>query len=133
MNKAFVREPEPAEPRCPAHEGCDGIGTPVTRMTLLAHLPEDNAQSFAESSYYCGNPNCQIVYFDAWGTTVLKTALRSLAYPKSPTAPVCPCFGITAQEIREDGGGGKLPTTRLGRGAPNAPGVPADPVVGPCT
>ena len=112
MNKAFVKDPEPAEPRCPAPDGCEGIGTPVTRTTLLAHLPEDTARSFAESSFHCGNPNCEVVYFDAWGTTALKPALRSLAYPKNPTAPVCPCFGISAREIREDAEAGRKDRVR---------------------
>ena len=112
MNKAFVREPEPTEPRCPAPEGCDGFGTPVTRRTLLAQLPQDTARSFSESAYYCPNPGCQVAYFDAWGTSVSKTALRSLTYPKSPTAPVCFCFGITAEQIRKEAEAGRKDRVR---------------------
>ncbi len=112
MNKAFVRDPEPAEPRCPAPEGCDGIGVPVTRKTLLAQLPHDTAERFAETSYYCRNPHCPVAYFDQWGISVKRTELRSLAYPKSPTAPVCSCFGVNEEEIREDAESGRKDRVR---------------------
>ncbi len=112
MNKAFVRDPEPGEPRCPAPDGCGGIGTPVTHKTLLAQLPRDSAERFAESSYYCPNPSCGVAYFDLWGTSAARTDLRILAYPKSPAAPVCSCFGITEEEIREDAEAGRKDRVR---------------------
>lgn len=103
MNRAFVKESEPAEPRCPKTAGCEGIGVPVTRRTLLAHVPESSAKTLAGSScHYCPNPGCPVAYFDAWGASVPSTELRRPAYPKSLTAPVCSCFGITAQEVREE-------------------------------
>tara|TARA_B100000686_G_C16305451_1_gene720585 strand:- start:20 stop:472 length:453 start_codon:yes stop_codon:yes gene_type:complete len=102
MNKAFVKEPEQADPRCPAPQGCEGIGTPVTRKTLLAQAPEDAAQDFSDSCFYCPNPSCQVAYFDIWGKCISRDIVRTLAYPKSPTAPICSCFGLTAQEVRED-------------------------------
>lgn len=101
MNKAFVKDPEPGEPRCPPPAGCAGIGVPVTRATLLAQLPGDVARRFADSACYCPSPSCEVAYFDAWGTVASRDALRRQAYPKSPAAPVCACFGITAGEIRE--------------------------------
>ncbi len=112
MNKAFVRDPEPAEPRCPEPEGCGGIGIPVSRKTLLAQLLPDAADRFAETCYYCQNPGCPVAYFDSWGTFVATTALRNLAYPKSPTAPVCPCFGISEEEIREEAIAGRKERVR---------------------
>ena len=107
MNKAFVRDPEPTEPRCPTPAGCGGIGTPVTRKTLLAHLSEESAKDLSESPYYCPNPNCQVAYFDLWGMTAPSTALQTACYPKNPTAPVCPCFGVTVEKIRSEAEAGR--------------------------
>ena len=107
MSKAFTRDPEAAEPRCPPPEGCGSAGIPVTRKTLLAQLPESLARAFSESAYYCPNPRCIVAYFDAWGTQAPATALRRTSYPKSPAAPLCSCFGITASEIREDAEAGR--------------------------
>ncbi len=102
MSRAFIKEPEPEVPRCPAPAGCGGIGVPVSRKTLLAQLPESVARAFAESAYYCGNPSCPVGYFDAWGTQAPANLLRRQTYPKNPAAPLCSCFGITADAIREE-------------------------------
>ena len=53
-----------------------------------------------------------MAYFDLWGTSAARTDLRILAYPKSPTAPVCSCFGITEEEIREDAEAGRKDRVR---------------------
>lgn len=106
MSRAFIKEPEPEVPRCPSPAGCGGMGVPVTRKTLLAQLPENVARGFAASAYYCGNPSCPIAYFDVWGTQTPVSMLRSQSYPKSPEAPLCSCFGITADAIREEAGNG---------------------------
>jgi hypothetical protein len=103
MNKAFTREPEPAEPRCP----CGALGVPVGRRTLLAQLPEGLARAFAESAYYCQNARCPVAYFDAWGTQAPASVLRRPSHPKSPTSPLCSCFGITAGAIREEAEAGR--------------------------
>ena len=102
MSKAFTRESEPEGPRCPVPAGCGGIGVPVSRKTLLSQLPETVARSFAESAYYCPSPSCPVAYFDAWGARAPASILLRPAYPKSPAAPLCSCFGITAEAIREE-------------------------------
>ena len=107
MSKAFTREPEPEGPRCPVPEGCGGVGVQVSRKTLLAQLPENVARGFAGSAYYCGNPHCQVGYFDAWGTQVPASLLLRPSSPKNPTAPLCSCFGITADAIREEAEAGR--------------------------
>jgi hypothetical protein len=107
MNKAFVKDPEPLEPRGPSAGGCDGMGVPVSRKTLLAQLPLEAARRFSESAFYCPNPACDVAYFDTWGTTVSRSLLRTPAYPKSATAPICSCFGITAAEIEADAEAGR--------------------------
>jgi hypothetical protein len=108
MNKAFTREPEPAEPRC----ACGAIGVQVTRKTLLAQLPGDLARAFSESAYYCQNPRCAVGYFDAWGTQAPASVLRRPSYPKDPAAPLCSCFGITAEAIREEAEAGRKDLVR---------------------
>jgi hypothetical protein len=112
MNKAFTREPEPAEPRCPAPAGCGALGIPVGRKTLLAQLPDDLARAFGETAYYCPTPGCPVGYFDGWGAQAPASALRRPSYPKSPTSPVCPCFGITARAIREEAEAGRKDLVR---------------------
>ena len=112
MNKAFVREAEAAEPRCPEPAGCGGLGISVTRKTLQKQLPEGFIGNFSESAFYCPNPRCKVAYFDSWGATAPRSELRALTYPKSSTAPVCPCFGITAEEIREDAAAGRRERVR---------------------
>jgi len=112
MNKAFTREPEPVEPRCPPPAGCGSIGMPVGRKTLLAQLPEELARAFSESVYYCQNPRCPVAYFDAWGTQAPASVLRLPSYPKSPTAPLCSCFGITAEAIRDEAEAGRKDLVR---------------------
>ena len=107
MNKAFVRDPEPAAPRCPAPAGCGGIGAPVTRKTLLAQISEDSAKDFSESSYYCPNPNCAVAYFDLWGITAPSASLNTSCYPKNPTAPICPCFEVSVEKIRTEAEAGR--------------------------
>ena len=107
MSKAFTRDPEPEEPRCPPPAGCGASGMPVGKKTLLAQLPESLARAFSESAYYCPNPRCNVAYFDAWGTQAPANAIRRTSYPKTPTAPLCSCFGITAEQIREEAKAGR--------------------------
>lgn len=102
MSRAFIKEPEPEDPRCPLPAGCGGPGMPLGRKTLLAQLPEDVARTFAESAYYCGNDSCPVAYFDAWGAQAPASMLRCQAYPKNAAAPLCSCFGITAEAIRAE-------------------------------
>ena len=101
VNRAFVKEPEQGEPRCPQPDGCGGFGLRVTRKTLLAHLPASTVENLGESTYFCPTPSCPVAYFDTWGTTVPCSALESPPYAKNPDAPVCACFGVTAEAIRE--------------------------------
>jgi len=112
MNKAFVREPEPVEPRCPAQDGCGSLGTPVTRRTLESQLVAEEAAKFSESAFYCANPHCEVAYFDAWGTSAPRSALRTAAYPKCVSAPLCSCLGISSDEIRREAEAGRKERVR---------------------
>ena len=112
MNKAFVKAPEQADPRCPTPNGCGGIGSPVSRKTLEAQVSEEAVRDFSESCFYCPNPSCDVAYFDLWGKTISREKLKTQAYPKNPTAPVCACFGMTAQEVRADAEAGRRDRVR---------------------
>ena len=99
MNKAFVREPDDPDPRCPR---CELLGRSVARITLAAHLPPEAVPLLSDAAYYCANPRCPVAYFDASGTEVGVELLHNPAYPKDPAAPVCRCFNIMAEEIERD-------------------------------
>jgi hypothetical protein len=99
MSRAFMRDPEPGEPRCPS---CGALGEPVGARTLEAQIPAAARAALGAAAFYCENPACRIAYFTAWGASVPDGPLNSPAYPKNPEAPVCPCFGIPAGEVLAD-------------------------------
>ena len=94
-----MREAEPEEPRCPV---CTALGDPVGAATLEAHVSAADRAALGDRAYYCANSTCALAYFNGWGTTIPRERLIAPAYPKDPAAPICPCFGITAAEIRAD-------------------------------
>ena len=99
MSRAFVKDPEPGEPRCPS---CGSLGEAVGAPTLEAQIPPDARSLLGAAVFYCENPACRTAYFNAWGASVPDARLKSAAWPKNPDAPVCPCFGTTADEILAD-------------------------------
>lgn len=101
MSRAFVKEAEEHDPRCPAPDGCGGIGQPVADTTLVAQLGAEAAAHFHAQAFYCPDPHCPVAYFDGFGTRVPSTALKTHAWPKHAGAPVCACFGVTAEQIEE--------------------------------
>lgn len=99
MNKAFIRETDEPEPRCP---GCGTLGVTVSWNTLRANLPEARAGTLGEFVWYCQTPRCAVAYYDSAGLTVGVEHLRQRAYPKHTEAPICSCFGVTAEQIEAD-------------------------------
>lgn len=99
MNKAFVKEEESTQGRCPR---CDSPGVTVRQETLAAHLPPALLQNLTETAYFCPYAKCDVVYFDQFDRTVEKGALSIPIYPKDPDAPICGCFGLTRDEIEQD-------------------------------
>lgn len=99
MNKAFVREPDTSEVLCPK---CGAAGVSVMRMTLEAHVPPEVRRALAASAYFCSTPKCPVAYFDAFEACVLADALVRPVYPKDPSAPLCPCFVITIDDVEAD-------------------------------
>jgi hypothetical protein len=101
MNKAFVRDPEPGDPRCPPPRGCDNLGVRVTDEALAVQLPAHVRRRLGDT-YFCPSPHCPVVFFDTLDEVVVADELERRFYPKEPAAPVCACLGITAEDIRED-------------------------------
>ena len=99
MNKAFVKESDDPHDHCPS---CGAIGTTVQAETLEAHLKPELRSGLAESAYFCPTPTCDIAYFDQFEQTILVEDLSSPIYPKDPTAQICPCFGLTCEDIEAD-------------------------------
>lgn len=109
MSRAFIRESEQAEPTCP---GCGTPGDGVGPVTLAVHLPPDARAALGEKAYYCVNPGCPTAYFNGWGTAVASDRLITPAYPKNPEGPICPCFGLTADDVLADARDGRKERVR---------------------
>ncbi len=117
MSRAFIREPEPAEPRCP---GCKGPGEPVGLPTLEALLAPEDRAALGGAAFYCGDPACANAYFTAWGATVPAGRLRQTAHPKDPAGPICPCTGLTAADVVADAREGRKDRVRALRDRPES-------------
>lgn len=99
MNKAFVRDPDMTEERCPR---CGAIGHSVQRTTVEAHVQTGCATRIAGVANFCPNPRCTVAYFDMFERTLTVDELLRPIYPKDPLAPICVCFGLTTADIAED-------------------------------
>ncbi|WP_437229696.1 hypothetical protein SH661x_001577 [Planctomicrobium sp. SH661] len=100
MNKAFVREPDDdGRAYCPR---CGSLGTPVTAAPLEAHILPAARGKLGQTAWFCSYPPCQAAYFDQLGGLVTTDELQAPIYPKSPDAPICPCFHFTIEEIEAD-------------------------------
>lgn len=100
MNKAFVREPEPdGKAYCPR---CAALGSTVGKETLDALVVAAARPRVGDSAWFCGFPRCDVAYFDLFHGVIAVQDLVAAVYPKDPTAPICPCFGFTMDEIEAD-------------------------------
>ncbi|MEZ6063278.1 MAG: hypothetical protein R3C19_23265 [Planctomycetaceae bacterium] len=100
MNKAFVREPEPdGRAFCPR---CGSLGTPVSKPTLDGHISAVSRQQLGDTAWFCAFPTCDVAYFDLFERLASVDDLQSAVYPKSPSAPICACFGFTLDDIEAD-------------------------------
>ena len=99
MSRAFIKESEQADPRCP---GCGALGEQVGASTLQAHLPADACVTVGDKAFYCVNSECPVAYFNAWGVSVPRDRMKGTAFPKDPAAPICSCFGLTASDVVAD-------------------------------
>jgi hypothetical protein len=103
MNKAFVREPDLSDPLCPQ---CGSTGDAVEWETIVSLVQPSvlapTAPITRDAAYYCPLAACAIVYFDSLGRSISRESLNRPAYPKSQKAPICPCFGLTTDDIDRD-------------------------------
>lgn len=99
MNKAFVREPDVTEVRCPR---CGAPGIAALRAAFETHVPVDVRRAMAASAYFCATPTCSVAYFDAFEAVVEAGSLTRPIYPKDSAAPLCACFGLTLDDVEDD-------------------------------
>lgn len=99
MNKAFVRDSDNDEIRCPL---CGAAGRSVPESALVAYLPDHVRQRLGQAVYFCDTPICEAVYFDAVEDYARVSELLQPCYPKDPDAPLCTCFGLTRDDIEQD-------------------------------
>jgi len=99
MNKAFVREPDTTEVLCP---DCGAAGIETLRAAFETHVPAYMRRPLAASTYFCPTPTCSVAYFDAFEATVPVEILTKGVYPKDSAAPLCPCFGLTMDDVEAD-------------------------------
>ena len=86
---------------------CGVIGTPVARHTVAAHVPPEAAGRLSDTAYFCSNPRCNIAYYDALEQWLPIDLLDRSIFPKDPMAPICSCFGMTAQDVEADAKAGR--------------------------
>jgi len=100
MNKAFVREPDSEQAlRCP---GCRGLGVEGAGAASVNHLAPGDRAHLADAVWFCGNPSCEVVYFDIFEQSVSVDRLVHPAWPWNSAAPLCACFGLTMDDVERD-------------------------------
>lgn len=99
MNKAFVRESDSTEVRCPR---CGAIGEEALRAAVESLTTAESRRSLAATAFFCPTPVCEVAYFDAMEATVMVASLVRPIYPKDPDAPLCPCFGLRYEDVVEE-------------------------------
>ena len=79
-------------------------GRPVPAETVRALVPDLPPGGTDRLWHYCGAPDCEVVYFEAGGAVIEKSALAVRVGEKESDPPhtVCYCFGHTVESIRED-------------------------------
>ena len=104
MSRAFMKDPEPGDPACPA---CGTAGDAVGLPTLEAQLAPADVASLSGAVFACPNPRCRTAYFNAWKAAAGVERLKSPAHPKVAGAPICPCLGLTADDVVADARAGR--------------------------
>ena len=99
MNKAFVKEQDDPGNRCPR---CGTVGQVVYQATIEVHVPADLLSNLAQTAHFCPSATCEVGYFDQFERTIPADRLERRVYPKHPEAPICPCFGLTCEDVEAD-------------------------------
>jgi hypothetical protein len=74
----------------------------VGSETLQSFLSEQQRKAITDPANFCPSPQCEVVYFDCFGRVMLTGDVARPVYPKDPSAPICPCFGLTREDIERD-------------------------------
>src|SRR5262249_62252061 len=109
MNKAFVKEQDSTEGRCPR---CGSPGAVVFQETLQVHLSSEQLSPLTDTAFFCAQPRCSVVYFDLFDRVVEEANVKTPVYPKNAEAPLCSCFGLTCEDVDEDIREGRVARTR---------------------
>jgi hypothetical protein len=99
MNKAFVRDSDDTEIRCPL---CGAAGQAVPETALARYLSPEARQKLGSTVYFCETPTCEAVYFDTVEDYATEAEMLRTCWPKDPTAPLCACFRLTRDDIEAD-------------------------------
>ncbi len=92
---------------CPV---CHNTSSLVSISTMIKHIKEpwlwdkNDSKKISAQYYFCGNPNCDIVYFDDKNTIIKQFELRTQVGIKdqSGNSLICYCFGVTKNEAIKD-------------------------------
>lgn len=79
----------------------------VTVHTLHQFIPAEKQSQIGASPFFCETPTCAVGYFDSLESVILASELVRPIYPKTATAPLCGCFGLTEEDIWQDIDDGK--------------------------
>lgn len=80
-------------------------GKPVTLQTVKVLLTETALRRINYSAHrFCPEPSCDVVYFDAEGSSYLTSDVRVPVWQKEPFGDrmVCYCFGESERSIRAE-------------------------------
>jgi hypothetical protein len=100
MNKAFVREPDfDGRVYCPR---CGALGTAVGTAAMNTHIVPSARARLADSAWFCAYPPCPVAYFNLFESVVTVDELNGPVTPKDLHAPLCACFGLTAEDVQLD-------------------------------
>jgi len=109
MSRAFMREPDAEEPRCPV---CASSGEVVSSRTLDVHVPPPLRSELGSAAYYCASPGCPTIYYSPWGFQIRIGQLANVHFPKDPDGLICPCFGFRAADVVSDARDGRKDRVR---------------------
>jgi hypothetical protein len=104
MSRAFMKEGDEPEPRCPS---CGTLGETVGAVTLEQHVTPEDHEAIGDRALYCPNPACTTAYFNAWAAVVPHDRIKGGTYPKDRQGPICPCTGLRAADVVSDARAGR--------------------------
>lgn len=82
---------------CPT---CRREGTEVEKITVANHAKESSWPLGDENYLICENPGCEVVYFTASGSRVLKKSdVKSQVTFKDKNSPICYCKQVKEEDV----------------------------------